>query len=81
MVSPLSIGLAVFGGGVSRAFRRVHPIYKTRPEITAKITGRLAESLQAVRVVKKRIARRNERRKSFLSASNGYSIMAWQPLR
>ncbi|HXW57669.1 MAG TPA: ABC transporter ATP-binding protein [Candidatus Cybelea sp.] len=47
-----SLVMAAFGVGVSRAFKFIRPIYRARPKINAEVTGRLAESLGGVRVVK-----------------------------
>ncbi len=44
--------LAVFGVLVSRAFSLIRPIFRERGKINADVTGRLAESLGGVRVVK-----------------------------
>jgi len=44
--------LLVFGFGISTAFKTIRPIFRARPKITAKVTGRLTESLGGVRVVK-----------------------------
>ncbi|ABF41829.1 ABC transporter, ATPase subunit [Candidatus Koribacter versatilis Ellin345] len=44
--------LVVFGFVLSRAFRTIRPIMRERGKINAEVTGRLAESLGGVRVVK-----------------------------
>src|SRR6202162_6017631 len=44
--------LLIFGIGVNRAFEIIRPIFRARPKINAEVTGRLAESLGGVRVVK-----------------------------
>jgi subfamily B ATP-binding cassette protein MsbA len=44
--------LLVFGGALSYAFKTIRPIFRERPKINAEVTGRLAESLGGVRVVK-----------------------------
>jgi subfamily B ATP-binding cassette protein MsbA len=44
--------LLLFAGMLSYAFRRLRPIFRERNKIQAEITGRLAESLGGVRVVK-----------------------------
>lgn len=44
--------LAIFGAAMALAFRRVRPLFRKRGEINAEITGRLAESLGGIRVVK-----------------------------
>src|SRR6266446_213166 len=42
----------IFGLFVNKAFKTLRPIFRARPKITAEVTGRLAESLGGVRVVK-----------------------------
>jgi ABC-type multidrug transport system fused ATPase/permease subunit len=44
--------LLVFGVALSFAFKKIRPIFRERPKINAEVTGRLAESLGGVRVVK-----------------------------
>ncbi len=44
--------LAAFGGGMSLAFPRLRPLFRERGKITAEVTGRLAESLGGIRIVK-----------------------------
>ncbi len=44
--------LVLFAGMLAYAFRRLRPIFRERNKIQAEITGRLAESLGGVRVVK-----------------------------
>jgi ABC-type multidrug transport system fused ATPase/permease subunit len=44
--------LAIFGAGMSLAFSRLRPIFRERGEINAEVTGRLAETLGGIRVVK-----------------------------
>lgn len=44
--------LLVFGLGIRKAFTVIRPLFRARPRITAEVTGRLAESLGGVRVVK-----------------------------
>jgi subfamily B ATP-binding cassette protein MsbA len=46
------VTLAVFGGAMAFAFKRVRPLFRERGEINAQVTGRLSESLSGVRVVK-----------------------------
>jgi subfamily B ATP-binding cassette protein MsbA len=46
------VTLALFGTGMAIAFKRVRPLFRTRGEINAQVTGRLAESLGGIRVVK-----------------------------
>ncbi|HEV2388914.1 MAG TPA: ABC transporter ATP-binding protein [Candidatus Acidoferrales bacterium] len=44
--------LLAFGLGLRKAFAVIRPLFRARPKITAEVTGRLAESLGGVRVVK-----------------------------
>jgi ABC-type multidrug transport system fused ATPase/permease subunit len=44
--------LALFGGVMGFAFTRLRPIFRERGEINARVTGRLAETLGGIRVVK-----------------------------
>jgi ATP-binding cassette, subfamily B, putative efflux pump len=46
------VTLAVFGGAMAFAFKRVRPLFRERGEINAQVTGRLGESLGGIRVVK-----------------------------
>jgi ABC-type multidrug transport system fused ATPase/permease subunit len=52
--------LAVFGGGMAVAFKRLRPIFRERGEIQAQITGRLNQALGGVRVVKAYVAEDRE---------------------
>jgi subfamily B ATP-binding cassette protein MsbA len=52
--------LAAFGGGMAFAFRRLRPQFRQRGEINAEVTGRLAESLGGIRIVKAYTAERRE---------------------
>ena len=53
--------LAAFGGAMSVAFTRLRPLFRERGQINAEVTGRLAESLGGVRIVKAYTAERRER--------------------
>jgi subfamily B ATP-binding cassette protein MsbA len=53
--------LATFGGAMAVAFRKLRPIFRERSKINAEVTGRLAESLGGIRVVKAYTAERAER--------------------
>ena len=44
--------LVVFGGCMSLAFTRLRPIFRERAKINAEVTGRLAETLGGIRIVK-----------------------------
>jgi ABC-type multidrug transport system fused ATPase/permease subunit len=64
-ISPLMTGLTfgaltLFGLALNKAFRALRPIYRERSKINAEVTGRLAESLGGIRVVKGYHAERSE---------------------
>jgi subfamily B ATP-binding cassette protein MsbA len=44
--------LAAFGGAMAYAFRKLRPLFRERGKIQAEVTGRLAQSLGGIRVVK-----------------------------
>src|ERR1044072_6474946 len=52
--------LGVFGGALAYAFTRLRPLFRERGEITAALTGRLAESLGEIRIVKAYTAEKRE---------------------
>ena len=52
--------LAIFGGIMATAFKRLRPIFRERGKITGEVTGRLGESLGGIRVVKAYSAERRE---------------------
>jgi ABC-type multidrug transport system fused ATPase/permease subunit len=52
--------LGLFGGGMAMAFRRLRPLFRERGKINAEVTGRLAESLGGVRIVKAYTAEKRE---------------------
>jgi ABC-type multidrug transport system fused ATPase/permease subunit len=49
-----------FGGGMAYAFKRLRPIFRERGKIHAEVTGRLAEGLGGIRVVKTYVAEPRE---------------------
>src|ERR671923_2341617 len=53
--------LAAFGGMMAIAFKRLRPLFRERSVINAEVTGRLAESVGGVRLVKVYVAERRER--------------------
>jgi ABC-type multidrug transport system fused ATPase/permease subunit len=55
------IVLSVFGLVMSKAFKRLRPLFRERGEIQSQITGRLSESLGGIRVVKAYTAERREK--------------------
>jgi ABC-type multidrug transport system fused ATPase/permease subunit len=54
--------LVVFALAISFAMKRLRPIFRKRGEITAEVTGRLAESLGGVRLVKTYVAEEREQK-------------------
>jgi len=53
--------LAVFGGGMAYAFSKLRPLFRERGKINAEVTGRLAETLGGIRIVKAYRSERSER--------------------
>jgi subfamily B ATP-binding cassette protein MsbA len=54
--------LVLFGGSMAFAFQKLRPIFRDRGKINAEITGRLAEGLGGIRVLKTYVAERREER-------------------
>lgn len=54
--------LLVFGGVMGLAFSRLRPIFRERGELNARVTGRLAETLGGIRIVKAYGAEKREDR-------------------
>jgi ATP-binding cassette, subfamily B, putative efflux pump len=52
--------LAAFGGGMAYAFKTLRPLFRERGKINAEVTGRLAEALGGIRVVKSYTAEKRE---------------------
>ena len=52
--------LGAFGGALAFAFSRLRPLFRERGEIVAAVTGRLAESLGGIRIVKAYTAEKRE---------------------
>jgi subfamily B ATP-binding cassette protein MsbA len=52
--------LGAFGGALAFAFSRLRPLFRERGEIMASLTGRLAESLGGIRIVKAYTAEKRE---------------------
>jgi len=63
--------LAVFGGAMAFAFKRVRPLFRKRGEINAQVTGRLGESLGGIRVVK---AYTTEKREDIVFAKGVHNL-------
>jgi ABC-type multidrug transport system fused ATPase/permease subunit len=53
--------LVAFGGMMAVAFKKLRPIFRERGAINAEVTGRLAESVGGIRIVKVYTAERRER--------------------
>ncbi|HEY6808835.1 MAG TPA: ABC transporter ATP-binding protein, partial [Gemmatimonadales bacterium] len=53
--------LGCFGGGMALAFSKLRPLFRERGKLNADVTGRLAETLGGIRIVKAYHAERGER--------------------
>jgi len=53
--------LGAFGGMMAYAFTKLRPLFRERSKINAEVTGRLAETLGGIRIVKAYHAERGER--------------------
>ena len=53
--------LGVFGGGMAYAFSKLRPLFRERGKLNADVTGRLAETLGGIRIVKAYRSERSER--------------------
>src|SRR5437762_3605361 len=53
--------LACFGAGMALAFTKLRPLFRERGKINADVTGRLAETLGGIRIVKAYRSERSER--------------------
>ncbi|MEP6474100.1 MAG: ABC transporter ATP-binding protein, partial [Gemmatimonadota bacterium] len=60
LTSIIVLLLGLFGGGMAVAFTRLRPLFRERGKITAEVTGRLAETLGGIRIVKSYVAERRE---------------------
>jgi len=54
------LALGAFGGGMAYAFTKLRPLFRERSKINADVTGRLAETLGGIRIVKAYHAERGE---------------------
>ena len=54
--------LGSFGGLMAIAFARLRPLFRERSKINAEVTGRLAESLGGIRILKVYVAEKREER-------------------
>ena len=55
------LALGAFGGGMTYAFTKLRPLFRERSKINAEVTGRLAETLGGIRIVKAYHAEAGER--------------------
>jgi ABC-type multidrug transport system fused ATPase/permease subunit len=55
------LALGAFGGGMTYAFKKLRPLFRERSKINAEVTGRLAETLGGIRIVKAYHAEAGER--------------------
>jgi ABC-type multidrug transport system fused ATPase/permease subunit len=55
-----AIVLALFGGGMAYAFKRLRPLFRERGKIQGEVTGRLTEALGGIRIVKSYTAEKRE---------------------
>ena len=56
----LLVALLLFGGCLAYAFSKLRPLFRERGEIYSRITGRLAQSLGGIRIVKAYTAEKRE---------------------
>jgi subfamily B ATP-binding cassette protein MsbA len=61
LTSMTLVVLAAFAAAMSTAFSKLRPLFRERGQINAEVTGRLAEALGGVRIVKSYTAERRER--------------------
>jgi len=61
LTSATLVALALFGGMMTIAFQRLRPMFRERGAINAEVTGRLAETIGGVRLVKVYVAEPRER--------------------
>jgi len=60
MTAVMLLLLLGFGGAMAAAFSGLRPVFRERNRLTAQVTGRLAESLGGIRIVKSYVAERRE---------------------
>jgi ABC-type multidrug transport system fused ATPase/permease subunit len=60
LTTHMIVVLLTFGGCLAYAFKRLRPLFRERGEIYSQITGRLAQSLGGIRVVKAYTAEKRE---------------------
>ncbi|MCA1594512.1 MAG: ABC transporter ATP-binding protein/permease [Acidobacteria bacterium] len=71
LTSVTLVALALFGGCMALAFKRLRPLFRERGQINAEVTGRLAESLGGIRIVKAYSA---EKRESLVFARGAHRL-------
>ena len=54
--------LSLFGGMMAVAFKRLRPLFRERGAINADVTGRLAETMGGIRIVKVYVSERREKK-------------------
>src|SRR5258708_5017343 len=52
LTTSILVALGAFGAAMALAFTKLRPLFRERGKITAEITGRLAETLGGIRIVK-----------------------------
>ena len=60
LTSVTLLALGTFAGCMALAFKRLRPLFRERGKINAEVTGRLAESLGGIRIVKAYAAEKRE---------------------
>ncbi|MGV3710652.1 MAG: ABC transporter ATP-binding protein, partial [Gemmatimonas sp.] len=61
LTASIAVFLGVFGGVLSYAFRKLRPLFRERSVIQADVTGRLAETIGGIRLIKVYTAEDRER--------------------
>jgi ABC-type multidrug transport system fused ATPase/permease subunit len=64
--------IGTFGVGMATAFQRLRPLFRERGKINAEVTGRLAETLGGVRIVKAYTA---EKREELVFAKGAHKLL------
>ena len=62
LTSVMLVVLLSFAGGMSLAFSRLRPLFRERGALNAEVTGRLAESLGGIRILKVYVAEEREQK-------------------
>jgi ABC-type multidrug transport system fused ATPase/permease subunit len=71
LTSVTLLALLIFGGCMALAFNRLRPLFRERGKINAELTGRLAETLGGIRIVKAYAA---EKRESLVFARGAHKL-------